>query len=178
MSSGTHKSRSQTGRVGRGPRDKSDVWYALSVKQPWAALLTYGVKSVEVRTWPTTRRGRLLIHAGKVADDRPEAWAWVTTPELRAATELRGGVVGVGELTACVPYPTRLAFEADRGRHLNPPDWFIESGLFGFAFRDLRPVTFYPWTGNTFFFPVDGFDLTSSLLPQDERRTSGPASSG
>src|SRR5206468_872693 len=92
----------------RPPRPRSqggsmpDVWYALSVKQPWAALLAAGVKTVEVRTWPTGRRGRLLIHAGKVPDERPEAWAWVTTPALKAAAELRGGVVGVGELTGCV----------------------------------------------------------------------------
>ena len=136
-----------------------DVWYALSVKQPWAALLVAGVKTVEVRTWPTARRGRLLIHAGKVPDERPEAWAWVTTPALRAAAELLGGVVGVGELTGCVPYPTRAAFEADRGRHLNPPDWFADGGLYGFAFRDLRPLPYFACPGNTFFFPVDGFEL-------------------
>ena len=136
-----------------------EVWYALSVKQPWAALLAAGVKTVEVRTWPTTRHGRLLIHAGKVPDDRPEAWAWVTTPELRAAAEWRGGVVGVGELIGCVSYPTRAAFEADRGRHLNLPNWFAEAGLYGLAFRDLRPVPFVPCVGNTFFFPVEGFRL-------------------
>ncbi|HET6574425.1 MAG TPA: ASCH domain-containing protein [Fimbriiglobus sp.] len=145
------------------------MWYALSVKQPWAALLAAGVKTVEVRTWPTARRGRLLIHAGKVPDDRPEAWAWVTTPELRAAAELRGGVVGVGELTGCIAYQTRTAFEADRGRHLNLPDWFVEGGLYGFAFRDLRPVAFVPCVGNTFFFPVEGFDDPFSPLPAGER---------
>jgi hypothetical protein len=136
-----------------------EVWYALSVKQPWATLLAAGVKTVEVRTWPTARRGRLLIHAGKVPDDRPEAWAWVTTPALRAAAGLRGGVVGVGELTGCVAYPTRAAFEADRGRHLNPPDWFADGGLYGLAFRDLRPLPYFACPGNTFFFPVDGFIL-------------------
>ncbi len=134
-----------------------EVWYALSVKQPWAALLAAGVKTVEVRTWPAARRGRLLIHAGKLPDERPEAWAWVTTPALRAAAELRGGMVGVGELTGCVTYPTRAAFEADRGRHLNPPDWFADGGLYGLAFRDLRPVPFFACPGNTFFFPVAGF---------------------
>ncbi len=134
-----------------------EVWYALSVKQPWAALLAAGVKTVEVRTWPAASRGRLLIHAGKLPDERPEAWAWVTTPALRAAAELRGGVVGVGELTGCVTYPTRAAFEADRGRHLNPPDWFADGGLYGLAFRDLRPVPFFACPGNTFFFPVAGF---------------------
>ena len=76
-----------------------DVWYALSVKQPWAALLAAGVKTVEVRTWPTGRRGRLLIHAGKVPDERPEAWAWVTTPAsppivARRATALSASAAG------------------------------------------------------------------------------------
>ena len=42
-----------------------------------AALFAAGLKTVEVRTWPTRRRGPVLIHAGKVADDRPEAWARV-----------------------------------------------------------------------------------------------------
>src|SRR5262245_56805148 len=54
----------------------------LSVRQPWAALLVAGLKTVEVRTWPTSRRGRILIHAGKVSDDRPEGWTLVDTPEL------------------------------------------------------------------------------------------------
>ncbi len=138
------------------------AWHALSVKQPWAALLAAGVKTVEVRTWPTGRRGRLLIHASKVSDPRPEGWAWLTTPELKAAAELTGGVIGVGELVGCVQYPTKAAFEADRGRHLNPPDWFADGGLYGLAFRDLRPVLFFPCLGNTFFFPVDGFPLPSS----------------
>ena len=94
----------------------SDKLYALSVKQPWAALLAAGVKTVEVRTWPTTRRGTLLIHASKIPDERPEAWAWVTTPELTEAAKLRGGVVGVGELVGCVVYSTAARFTADRGR--------------------------------------------------------------
>lgn len=137
------------------------VWYALSVKQPWAALLAAGVKAVEVRTWPTPRRGPILIHAGKVPDPRPEAWAWVTTPELKAAAERTGGVVGVAELVDCVAYPTRAKFAADRGRHLNHPDWFADGGLYGFVFRGARPVRFTPCQGNTFFFKVPGFDPDS-----------------
>ena len=135
------------------------VWYALSVKQPWAALLAGGVKTVEVRTWPTARRGRVLIHAGRVPDPRPEAWAWVTTPELAAAAGRLGGVVGAGELTGCIRYATRERFAADRGRHLNDPAWFAEPGLYGFAFRDLRPVPFVERPGSTFFFPVEGITL-------------------
>lgn len=137
----------------------SEKLYALSVKQPWAALLAVGVKSVEVRTWPTGRRGTLLIHAAKVPDVRPEAWAWVTTSELTDAAKLVGGVVGVGELVGCVAYPTAAKFEADRGRHLNAPGWFVEAGLYGFAFRGLRPVPFVACPGSTSFFEVEGVKL-------------------
>ena len=35
-----------------------------------------------------------------------------------------GGVVGVGELVGCVAYATGAKFEADRGRHLNAPEWW------------------------------------------------------
>src|SRR5205823_6217499 len=31
--------------------------YALSLKQPWATLLAHAVKTIEVRKWPTARRG-------------------------------------------------------------------------------------------------------------------------
>ena len=137
-----------------------EVLHALSVKQPWAALLAAGVKTVEVRTWPTAKRGLVLIHAGKIPDPRPEAWAWVTTPALAEAAKLLGGVVGVGELVGCRAYPTRAAFTADRGRHLNDPDWFDEKVLHGFAFRELRPLPFHPCAGNTFFFPVEGVKLS------------------
>ena len=132
-------------------------WYAISVRQPWAALLALGVKTVEVRTWRTPRRGPVLIHAAKLVDDRPEAWDWVTTPELRALVQLRGGIIGAGELTDCVGYPTAGAFAADMGRHLNAPDWYVGPGLFGLAFRDLRPVPFVRCPGQTFFFRVEGF---------------------
>jgi hypothetical protein len=136
-----------------------DKLYALSVKQPWATLLATGVKTVEVRTWSTARRGPLLIHASKVPDERPEAWAWITTPRLIEGAKLLGGIVGVAELVDCVAYTTAAKFEADRGRHLNAPGWFVESGLYGFAFRGLRPIPFVACLGSTSFFEVEGVKL-------------------
>src|SRR5438309_7570084 len=97
--------------------------YALSLKQPWAALLAYGRKTIEVRRWPTTRRGPILIHAARVPDERKQAWALVP-PELTEAAQLLGGIVGSGELTGCIPYRSRETFAADRGHHLNDPSWF------------------------------------------------------
>lgn len=42
---------------------------ALTIKQPWASLIMAGIKDVENRTWPTTYRGPLLIHAGLGVDE-------------------------------------------------------------------------------------------------------------
>ncbi|KAI3951238.1 hypothetical protein MKW92_050430 [Papaver armeniacum] len=41
----------------------------LTMHQPWASLLVYGIKRIEGRSWPSPIRGRLWIHAaGKVPD--------------------------------------------------------------------------------------------------------------
>ena len=35
----------------------------LSIHQPWASLIAFSEKTIEVRSWSTSFRGRLLIHA-------------------------------------------------------------------------------------------------------------------
>jgi hypothetical protein len=130
---------------------------AISVKQPWAALLVTGVKSVEVRTWATRRRGLVYVHASKLPDDRPQGWDRVTTPELEQLAALRGGLIGACDLTDCRRYDTAAAFAADAGLHLNAPDWFLPPRLFGFVFRNPRPIAYHPCTGQTMFFGLDGF---------------------
>lgn len=40
----------------------------LSLWQPWATLIVIGAKQFETRSWPTTWRGPLLIHAAKKRD--------------------------------------------------------------------------------------------------------------
>jgi uncharacterized protein (UPF0264 family) len=132
---------------------------ALSLKQPWAALLAHGRKTVEVRRWPTRQRGRVLIHAARVPDERPAAWALVP-PELRDDAHLLGGVIGAGELTDCVAYRSRDAFAADRARHLNDPSWFAPPALYGFTFTDLAVLPFHRCPGWMRFFEVEWDDET------------------
>ncbi len=97
--------------------------YALSIKQPWATLVVHGLKTVEVRRWPTTRRGRILIHAARVPDDRPEGWARIAG-ELGPLAKQLGGIIGAAELADCVSYRTLEAFVGDQERHLNEPVWY------------------------------------------------------
>jgi hypothetical protein len=129
--------------------------YALSLKQPWAALLASGRKTVEVRRWSTLLRGRVLIHAAKVSDDRGEVWSQVPA-ELRDAARRVGGIVGAGELKGCITYSSPEEFGADRKRHWNDPSWFQGPVLYGFEFTNLEELPFRPFSGWMRFFQVPG----------------------
>jgi ASCH domain len=84
---------------------------ALTVHQPFAEAIVAGEKTVEYRSWPTTYRGPVAIHAG-----------------LKGKRNglKRGGFVGVVELYDCVKHgdqyhwmlrnPRRIEFISCSGR--------------------------------------------------------------
>lgn len=128
--------------------------YAISLKQPWATLLVHGIKCIEIRSWPTERTCRILIHAAKIDDRRKEAWRLVPK-ELLHATRLVGGIVGAGELTGCIAYRDREAFAADQALHRNEPSWFAPPVLYGFTFEALTVLPFRHYPGWVRFFRVE-----------------------
>jgi hypothetical protein len=138
-------------------RSGRPVSYALSLKQPWATLLVYGRKTIEIRSWATRQRGRILIHAARVPDERPEGWRLVP-PELAEAVMLRGGIIGAGDLNACIAYRTPQGFAADQACHLNEPSWFEPPRLYGFVFKNLTVLPFRRYPGQTRFFQVEPED--------------------
>lgn len=133
---------------------------ALSVRQPWAALIVAGLKRVEVRTWSTRRRGRLLIHAGRLPDSRPEGWDLIDTAELRELACLRGGVLGEVELSDCIRYGSAREFAEAQADHRNVPEWYQPGGLHGFVFQHPRPIAYHACSGKTMFFAVEGITLS------------------
>ena len=127
--------------------------YALSLKQPWAALLVNGLKTIEVRRWPTARRGRILIHAAQIPDDRPEAWKHVPD-SLKEQANLLGGILGSADLLNCQTYTTLEDFTKDQDKHLNDPTWFEPPKLYGFVFGNHQVQPFRSYPGWMRFFPV------------------------
>jgi hypothetical protein len=128
--------------------------YALSIKQPWATLVVHGLKTIEVRRWSTPRRGRVLIHAARIPDERPEGWNRL--PEhLREAALLGGGILGAAEVVGCQHYRSLEEFCGDHAGHLNEPEWFETAGLFGFTFAKPEVLPFRKYPGWMRFFPVD-----------------------
>jgi hypothetical protein len=124
---------------------------AISIKQPWATLIACGIKSIEIRSWSSTQRGRIFIHAGQRPDPREEAWKLVPA-KLRDLTELRGGIVGEATMIDCLAYDSLIAFRRDIGRHFNAPEWFVPPRMHGFVLAEAKPVAFVPCIGKLYFF--------------------------
>jgi len=97
---------------------------AISIRQPWAWLIVNGYKDIENRSWPTSLRGTVLVHAGAttkgfapgVADAIEKAYG-VCIPEEGDVS----GIVGVVEITDCVDHHQSKWFEGPYGWVLANP---------------------------------------------------------
>lgn len=121
----------------------------LSIRQPWVWLIVHGGKDIENRTWPTRHRGPVLLHAAKgmTAAEWADAWDFAVgtgaSPRAIAAgitreTIQRGGIVGIADLTDCIPPDRRTS------------RWHIP-GCFGFKLENVRALPFTPCAGRLGF---------------------------
>lgn len=85
---------------------------ALTIKQPWVSLLALREKEYETRSWFTSYRGRLLIHASKTFDAydrRLVACVYdfvnaFSRHGIKSAIELPTGcIIAETELVDCIP---------------------------------------------------------------------------
>jgi hypothetical protein len=88
---------------------------AISLWQPWASLMAIDAKRNETRSWPTTHRGWIAIHAAKKWDEELEQTCLddpfrdaLQTAGFTAPARLKyglpvGAIIAVVNLTACVP---------------------------------------------------------------------------
>jgi hypothetical protein len=108
-------------------------YFAISLRPPWAWAVMFGGKDVENRSWPTKRRGRILIHASshKASRDDDEwlrselgSLTHMTRNALPAAFE-RSAMLGSVELVDCVT---------------NSRSRWAQSGEYHWILRDPRPL--------------------------------------
>jgi hypothetical protein len=114
---------------------------ALSVRQPWAELILAGRKSIEVRTTPTARRGRVWIYASRVTVSPMAGIRLLLSQGELAANHPLGLVVGSVRIVDCRP----LEFGDSMMSLVEPAD---VAGLFAWVLADprrderrLRPIS-------------------------------------
>jgi hypothetical protein len=76
---------------------------ALGVRQPWAELILRGIKTIEVRTVPTSIRGPIYLYTSKVIASTPAARLVAERHELDMDALPRGLLVGTVEIVGCEP---------------------------------------------------------------------------
>lgn len=89
-----------------------EILKALSLHQPWAWAVVHGYKDVENRSWSTTHRGPLLIHASKRLDPEGFQFLWELGLHRVLPDDLpRGRLVGSVRVVDVVRrYPSEWAF--------------------------------------------------------------------
>jgi hypothetical protein len=87
---------------------------ALSVRQPWAELILSGRKTIETRTWRTSHRGLIAVHAGWIVDEDICA-GYGFEPGTLAC----GGLIGAVEVVDVFEF-TPETWQALRDRRLVP----------------------------------------------------------
>lgn len=124
----------------------------LSLHQPWASLIAIGAKRIETRSWSTSYRGPIAIHAAKnkssmrLALEPPFYTALhdgygfsLHGPDLLPL----GGIVAVADLVDCLSVNYRECLEG-RYSHLNTPNEraFGDFGVdrFGWMLENVRRI--------------------------------------
>jgi activating signal cointegrator 1 len=82
----------------------------LTIRQPWASLIMIGAKTVETRSWPTSYRGTLVIHASSTygPGERHAAscsvpLGWIRAAGLKEDALPLGVLLGIVELVDVLP---------------------------------------------------------------------------
>lgn len=114
---------------------------ALTLYQPWAWAMGR-FKWNETRSWSTSYRGPLAVHAGKTTDREFLAEAIEEGYLTPKTTMVTGAIVAVGILADC---------RTTTGAIVNPDERFwgnYDAGRFMWMFKDLRTVTPIPCVGH------------------------------
>lgn len=127
----------------------------LGVRQPWAELIISGRKTIEVRSQPTSVRGRIYIYSAKKLSDYPDAAEAIEKNDLHTDRLPFGMIVGTVEITACRPalpndaaaalvrletLERKFAWELASPRRLAEPvrPRFLPYGVWFYPFRPRR----------------------------------------
>lgn len=90
----------------------------LTVRQPFAAAILAGLKTIEYRSWPTKYRGTLLIHA---AARRPTREDLEEFPELDPAGLVYSAILGAVDLVGCEDIEIEFEWALENPRALAQP---------------------------------------------------------
>ena len=132
---------------------------ALSMKQPVPELILQGKKTIELRKWKTSFRGKFLLHASL-----SELKGFDIDPKDLP----HGFLVGTADLVEVIKFKSKEQFESLKNKHLAKSEtWFIPKRTYGFILENPerleKPI---PYKGQLNFFDVNIQDKRQKLLSE------------
>ena len=123
----------------------------LSLKQPYADLLAFGEKTIELRKWNTRFRGEFLIHASKNIDIQACERLDIDIDKLTI-----GAIIGSAFLYDFKEYSNQEEFNKDKQKHFSIVTKYFDGYKYGFLIRN-APLfkKSIPYRGKLRFFEVD-----------------------
>jgi hypothetical protein len=143
---------------------------AVSIKQPWANLIAYGLKDIESRTWQTNYRGPLAIHASKKVDQAGVEWlkGYFLPDEINKFEKSRGAIIGICNLKNIYRYSSERAFLDHFDRHFVPLNAMVK---YGWELSNITPLDFpIPYRGALGLFEIDSHLVCKNLFRESSGR--------
>ena len=123
----------------------------LAVRQPWASLIMWGGKTLEIRTMNTNIREPIAIYASrsppKICDlNWLEEYYQIGLDDIffedlgvDMDPFIKGAILGTVSLVGCRE-TSKYWFDNHAESHMNNSNWYIP-GLFAWKLKDPRPIT-------------------------------------
>jgi predicted transcriptional regulator len=121
----------------------------LSLKQPYAELLVSGKKTIELRKWNTSFRGKFLIHASKNIDKETSQSLGIDYHTLT-----RGAIIGTAILYGVKQYKSKTELEIDKNKHCVDIKKF-GFRKYGFMIKNAQRLSSITYPGKLKFFEVE-----------------------
>lgn len=148
--------------------NNAETMKALTLWQPWASLWVCGAKEFETRSWETSYRGPIAIHAGLAFNNSfPEEFAKAAHEALKKAIpsftyihELsRGAIIATAELIDC----HQIVLHGGRGLPSTSPGWLeTDRGIYEPTDQELL---FGDWTPGRYAWEIIDFKMLSKPIP-------------
>lgn len=107
---------------------------AISIKQPWASLIAYGIKDIENRTWSCPKKylgQRVLIHAAMTTVK--EGWKALTREQLKKVIPHKNKLYGDNEE---LPHGAIIGSVVITDCVQNHPSVWAEKGVWNWVLKD------------------------------------------
>jgi len=142
----------------------------LSVSQPFADLIIYRKKTIELRRWNTSFRGEFLIHSPKKIRVEDCKRLGINPKNL-----VKGAIIGKAEIYDVKTYNSKSEIIKDSKKHLASKSF--QNNKYGFLIKNAKPFRIpIPTKGQLGFFEVKlkqkkikKSELISDLIDEEYR---------